>query len=61
MNARGKKTLETIEVLVPFGEHERRSTVTHGLNDFLGNPSIPSLVIHEELVKRLELNSFART
>src|SRR5216684_5533502 len=57
-NVRGKLTLKTCEVLVAFCEHERRSPVTHGLHDLVGNRSIPGLVINQELVKRLELNPF---
>ena len=55
-NVRDKDTRKTIEVLVAFREHKRRSPVTHGLHDLVTNSSIPGLVIHQELVKRLELN-----
>ena len=57
-NVRGKYTLKTIEVLVAFREHERRSPVTHGLLDLVANSAIPGLVINQELVKRLELDPF---
>ena len=60
-NVRGKHTFKTIEVLVAFREHERRSPVTNGLHDLVANSSIPGLVINQELVKRLELNSFVRS
>ena len=55
-NAGGQKTLETIEVLVAFGEDERRAAVPYGLNDLLADRSIPSLVVYQELIKRLELD-----
>ncbi|MBI1874249.1 MAG: hypothetical protein HYS05_10250 [Acidobacteria bacterium] len=48
-------------MLVPFGEHERRATVPYGLNDLGADDSIPGLVVHQELVERLELDSFVRT
>ena len=54
-NVRGKDALKTIEVLVAFREHERRSPVTHGLHDLVADSSIPGLIINQELVKRLEL------
>ncbi len=60
-NACGKHTLETIEVLVAFGEDERRALVPYGLNDLLADRSIPSLVVDQELIKRLELDPFVRT
>ena len=42
-----KHTLEMIEVLVAFGEDERRASVPYGLNDLLADRSIPSLVIDQ--------------
>ena len=60
-NACGKHALETIEVLVAFGEDERRSTVPYGLNDLLADRSIPSLVVYQLLIERLELDPFIRT
>jgi hypothetical protein len=60
-NACRKHTLETIEVLVAFGEEERRASVADGLNDLLTDRSIPSLVVYQELIKRLELAPFIRT
>src|SRR6476646_3670026 len=53
-----KQTLETIEVLVAFGEDERRTSVPYGLNDILADRSIPSLIVYQELIKRLELDPF---
>jgi hypothetical protein len=47
-----------MEVLVAFREHQRRSPLTYGLHDLVANSSIPSLVINQELVKRLKLNPF---
>ena len=60
-NACRKHTLETIEVLVAFGEDERRASVPDGLNDLLADRSIPSLVVYQELIERLELDPFIRT
>jgi hypothetical protein len=54
-------TLETIEVLVAFGQDERRASVPYGFNDLLADRPIPSLVVHQELIKRLELDPFIRT
>lgn len=60
-NAWRKHALETIEVLVAFGEDERRAAVPYGLNDLLADRSTPSFVVYQELIKRLELDSFIRT
>jgi hypothetical protein len=57
-NACGKHTIETIDVLVAFGEDERRASVPYCLSDLLADRSIPSLVVHRELIKRLELDLF---
>ena len=48
-------------MLVAFGEDERRAAVPYGLNDLLADRSIPSLVVYQELIKRLELDPFIRT
>ena len=48
-------------MLVAFGEHERRAAVPYGLNDLLADRSIPSLVVYQELIKRLELDPFVGT
>ena len=60
-NACRQRTLETIEVFVAFGEDERRASVPYGLNHLLADRSIPSLVVYQELIKRLELDPFVRT
>ena len=44
-----------------FGEDERRAAVDYGLNDLLADRSIPSLVVYQELIKRLELDPFVGT
>src|SRR5258705_11935211 len=45
-------------MLVAFGEDERRAAVPYGLNDLLADRSIPSLVVYQELIERLELDPF---
>ena len=55
-NARGELAFETLEVLVAFGEYERRSTVTYCLDDLVADRPIPRLVIDQELVVRLEFD-----
>ena len=60
-NACRKQTLETIEVLVAFGEDDRRPAVPDGLNDLVADRSIPTLVVYQELIERLELDPFIGT
>ena len=57
-DARGERAFETIEVLVSFGQHKWRSARTDGLSNLLADHSIARLVLHQELIKCLKLDSF---
>jgi hypothetical protein len=46
-NASRKQALETIEMLVAFGEEERRAAVPYGLSDLVADRSIPRLVLYQ--------------
>src|SRR5437016_2770129 len=48
-------SLEALEMLVALGQHERRSTVTHCLNDFVTDRAIPRLVVDKLLIQGVEL------
>ena len=55
---RDEYTLKTIEVLVAFGQDQRRTTVTHGSNTSSQIAPISGLVLDQKLVERLELDPF---
>ena len=45
-------SLEAIEVIVAFGEDERRAAVAYGLDDVVADAPIPRLVVDQSLIER---------
>jgi hypothetical protein len=59
-NMRRERGLQTVQVFVPFREHERRAAGAHGIDHVAADTPVTRVIVYQRLIERLKLEALVR-